>query len=176
MNVLIAKRYVKALLIEQDTKGATSIYNDISAIASAYNDDKFLSIIGSVGIKTQDKVDLITSFIDNISQDIENLIKLLAQNKRLNIIPYIKSELEKEMAVLTNNYQGTIYTNVELNKKDVDLITQNFAKKFDTNLTLTQEICAYDGIKVEIDGLGVEISFSKQRLKSQMIEHILKAF
>jgi hypothetical protein len=30
-------------------------------------------------------------------------------------------------------------------------------------------------IKVDIEGLGVEISFSKERLKAQMIEHILKA-
>ena len=38
-----------------------------------------------------------------------------------------------------------------------------------------QNVCDYDGIKVDIDGLGVEISFSKDRLKSQLIDHILKA-
>jgi F-type H+-transporting ATPase subunit delta len=176
MSTLIAKRYVKALLIDQDIKGAQAIYDDISTIASAYSDDRFISIITSVEINIQDKINLLSSFVDNISQNIQNLIKLLAQNKRLNIIPQIKSELQKEMDILTNNYNGTIYTNTKLDKKDIDLITQNFEKKFDTTLTLNQEICDYDGIKVEIDGLGVEISFSKQRLKSQMIEHILKAF
>ena len=42
-------------------------------------------------------------------------------------------------------------------------------------LQLTQNICDYDGIKVDIDGLGVEVGFSKERLKSQLIHHILKA-
>jgi F-type H+-transporting ATPase subunit delta len=176
MNTLIAKRYVRALLAGQDKNGATAIYNDISTIASAYSDDKFLSIINSVGIKTEDKINLIISFIDNMGQNIQNLLRLLAQNKRLAIIPQIKSELKKEIDILNNSYSGIIYTNVKLDKGDVDLITQNFAKKFNTTLTLKQEICDYNGIKVDIDGLGVEISFSKDRLKSQMIEHILKAF
>ena len=34
---------------------------------------------------------------------------------------------------------------------------------------------AYPGIKVELDNLGVEVSFSAERLKAQMCEHILKA-
>jgi F-type H+-transporting ATPase subunit delta len=37
------------------------------------------------------------------------------------------------------------------------------------------EVNNYDGIKVDIDGLGVEIGFAKSKFKSQMIEHILKA-
>ena len=40
---------------------------------------------------------------------------------------------------------------------------------------MTQNICDYDGVKVSIDGLGVEVGFAKNRLKSQMIDHILKA-
>ncbi|MFY4842872.1 F0F1 ATP synthase subunit delta, partial [Aliarcobacter butzleri] len=42
-------------------------------------------------------------------------------------------------------------------------------------VSLSHNVCEYDGIKVGIDGLGGEISFSKDRLKSQLIDHILKA-
>ena len=58
---------------------------------------------------------------------------------------------------------------------DLKSIQEKFAKKFEITLALTQNICTYDGIKVDIEGLGVEIAFSKDRLKSQMINHILKA-
>ncbi|MEN8718216.1 MAG: F0F1 ATP synthase subunit delta, partial [Sulfurovum sp.] len=54
-------------------------------------------------------------------------------------------------------------------------IEEQFSKKFNVNLSLSQNVCDYDGIKVDIDSLGVEISFSKERLKSQLIDHILKA-
>jgi len=76
---------------------------------------------------------------------------------------------------LNNSYEGVGYTNVELDSSDLSSIQEKFAKKFDITLALTQNICDYDGIKVDIEGLGVEIGFSKDRFKSQMIEHILKA-
>ncbi len=175
MSNLIAKRYVKALLIDQDVASATKIYNEIKNIATAYNNNKFLSIISSSDIDTDAKIELINSFIETNDKSIKNLLKLLANNKRLNIVPYIADELKKEIAILTNSYEGIVYTSVELDENDLSSIQEKFAKKFDVTLALTQNICTYDGIKVDIEGLGVEIGFSKDRLKSQMIEHILKA-
>ncbi len=175
MSNLVAKRYVKALLIDQDIDSALAIYSNIKDMSAAYSDDRFLSIITSTEVSSDEKVKLMNSFINVSDKSIENLLKLLAANKRLNIIPNIADELKKEIAVLTNSYEGIVYTNVELNESDLSSIQEKFAKKFDITLALTQNICDYDGIKVDIEGLGVEIGFSKDRLKSQMIEHILKA-
>ena len=175
MSSLIAKRYVKALLSDKDTNNIADIYNNIKNIASAFNDEKFISIISSTEVTNSAKVELISSFVDNCDEKLSNLIKLLADNKRLNQFPDIADELKKEIAVLTNSYDGVVYTNIELSDSDLKSITDKFAKKFDITLALTQNICDYDGIKVDIEGLGVEIGFSKDRLKSQMIEHILKA-
>ena len=175
MNDLIAKRYVKALLKDQDVNSVSNIYNNIKNIALAYNDEKFISIVSSMEVPTSAKVELITSFIDEGNDNLNNLIKLLADNKRLNIIPGIANELKKEISKLSNSYEGVVYTNVELSQSDLSSIQEKFAKKFNITLALTQNICDYDGIKVDIEDLGVEIGFSKDRLKSQMIEHILKA-
>jgi F-type H+-transporting ATPase subunit delta len=175
MSNLVAKRYVKALLIDQDINDVKVIYNNIKVIASAFNDDKFLSIITSSEVSSDKKVKLMNSFNEDNNKSIDNLLLLLADNKRLNIIPSIADELKKQIAVLTNSYEGVVYTNVKLNETDLSSIQEKFAKKFNITLALTQNICNYDGIKVDIDGLGVEIGFSKDRLKSQMIEHILKA-
>ena len=76
---------------------------------------------------------------------------------------------------MNNSYVGVVYTNLELSSDYVFSIQEQFSRKFNVNLSLSQKICDYDGIKVDIDGLGVEISFSKERLKSQLIDHILKA-
>jgi F-type H+-transporting ATPase subunit delta len=174
MSSLVAKRYIKALLIDNDIDASLVIYNNINQISSAYVDDKFLSIISSPEVSDDKKVKLILSFIKP-SDIITNLIKLLAQKKRLNIIPNIVDELKKEISVMTKNYEGIIYTNVKLNQTDINKISKKFATKFDITLSLHQNICNYDGIKVGIEGLGVEISFSKSRLKLQMIEHIFQA-
>lgn len=175
MNDLIAKRYVKALLDGKDIKSATAVYNDLKTIASAFKEEKFISIISSSEINSNDKVNLVISFVDKCGNDLKNLIKLLGTNKRLNIIPAMVKELDGQIARMNNTYTGVVYTNKKLSAKYVSSIETQFSKKFDVKLSLSQDVCDYDGIKVDIDSLGVEISFSKERLKSQMINHILKA-
>ena len=175
MVELVAKRYVKAIMSGKDTDSLTAINNELKTISTAFSDDKFLLIVTSTEVSTVDKVELILSFIDGCSDTTKNLIKLLGDNKRLDIIPNIVKDLNKELAVLNNTYEGLVHTNKELSAEDMEKLNEQFAKKFDVNLKLTQNICDYNGIKVDIDGLGVEVGFSKERLKSQMIEHILKA-
>ncbi len=172
---LVAKRYVKAIMSNRDNESLKSVYNELKAISTAYTNDKFVSIISSIDVKNNEKVKFILSLLDSCSETTTNLIKLLGDKKRLNIIPEVVNSLEKELAVINNSYTGIIYTNKELSTGDIENLNTQFSKKFNVNLELAQNICDYNGIKVDIDGLGVEIGFSKERLKSQMIDHILKA-
>jgi F-type H+-transporting ATPase subunit delta len=172
---LVAKRYVKALMSQRDVDSLSSIYNELNTISTAYSDEKFLIIISSTEVSIKDKVQLIISFVENCSETTKNLIQLLGDKKRIDIIPDIVNTLKNELAALNNTYTGVVSTNVELSGADIENMNSQFAKKFNVNLELTQNVCDYNGIKVDIEGLGVEIGFSKERLKSQMIEHILKA-
>jgi F-type H+-transporting ATPase subunit delta len=172
---LVAKRYVKALMSQRDDDSIKSIYNELKTISSAFSDDRFLLIVASTEVTMENKVDLILSFVENCSDVVKNLVKLLGDNKRLSIIPSIVDGLKAQLAIINNSYEGFIHTNTELSEAEVQKLNEQFAKKFNVNLELIQNICDYDGIKVDIDGLGVEIGFSKERLRSQMIDHILKA-
>jgi F-type H+-transporting ATPase subunit delta len=175
MIELVAKRYIKALMTQRDNDSLNAVYNELKTIASAFNDEKFVSILTSTDIAVENKIELILSFLDNGSAVVVNLVKLLGEKKRLDIIPEIVKGLEKELAVLNNSYTGIVYTNKELSSADMDKLNGQFSKKFNVNLELSQNVCDYNGIKVDIDGLGCEVAFSKERLKSQMIDHILKA-
>ena len=175
MKDLIAKRYVKALLDGRDLESSTAIYNDLKTISSAFKEEKFISIISSSEVSNSSKVELVTSFVENCTSDLKNLISLLGDKKRIDLIPEIVKELEAQVSMMNNTYTGVVYTNNKLTAKYISSIEAQFSKKFDVKLSLSQNVCDYDGIKVDIDSLGVEISFSKDRLKSQMINHILKA-
>ncbi len=175
MTDLVAKRYVKALLIGANAKAITEINKELSQISLAYGESRFNDILASSEVKSEDKVHFILSLNEKTSNTVTNLIKLLGENKRLDIIPSIVEELDNQLSIINNDYTGVIYTNKKLKAADVKSIEGQFSKKFDVKLSLKQDVCDYDGIKVDIDGLGVEISFSKDRLRSQMIEHILKA-
>ena len=175
MNDLVAKRYVKALIDGRDNQVINSISGNLNTISSVFCDEKFISIITSPEVADNAKVDLIISLVDSTDGIFKNFIKLLGEKRRLSLLPIIAKELNTQIAKMNNNYIGVVYTNQVLSNDYVSSIEEQFSKKFNVKLSLTQNVCDYDGIKVDIDGLGVEISFSKERLKSQLIDHILKA-
>lgn len=172
---LVVKRYAKALTDGKSIAELEAKLDELKQVVVAYNDDKFQAIITSVEVSNNQKVELILSCLSNASAQTANLIRLLGENRRLEILPALVEEIKNELFTMRNSYEGTIYTKQELDSSYVSSLEQEFGKKFDIQLKLNQKVCAYDGIKVEIDGLGVEIGFSKERLKSQMINHILKA-
>lgn len=175
MKDLVAKRYVKALIDGRDSSTINTISNKLNEISSAFADEKFNSIISSPEISSDSKVILVNSLVDVIDGALSNFIKLLGEKRRLDLLPFIAKELNTQIAKMNNSYVGVVYTNQELSNDYVSSIEEQFSKKFDVKLSLSQSVCEYDGIKVDIDGLGIEISFSKDRLKSQLIDHILKA-
>ena len=176
MNDLVAKRYVKALVDGRNSDTIIAISEKLNVISSAFADEKFNSIVSSPEIAVSSKVDLIISLCDTENDEtLKNFIKILGEKRRLGLLPFIAKELDSQIAKMNNSYFGVVYTNQELSNDYVSSIEKQFSKKFDVKLSLSQNVCDYDGIKVDIDGLGVEISFSKERLKSQLIDHILKA-
>ena len=175
MNDLVAKKYVKALVDGRDAKNIAVVSDNLNSISSAFSDDKFNSIISSPEVSDSKKVELVLSLVEKADKTLTNFVKLLGEKRRLEILPFIADELNIQIAKMNNTYVGVVYTNEELSKDYVSSIEKQFSKKFDVKLSLSQNVCDYDGIKVDIDGLGVEISFSKERLKSQMIDHILQA-
>jgi len=175
MSNLVAKRYVRALINGRDIDTISKIQDELNFLSTAFNNEKFVLIISSVDITSEEKVNLLLSFFDNCSDIMKNLIILLGKNRRLNIIPNISSQINKDVATIKNSYIGTVYSADELSIQYLNEIESSLSKKFDVQLSLHNVVGSYDGIKVDIDGLGVEISFSQERLKSQMIDHILKA-
>lgn len=175
MSSLIAKRYVKALLKERSLTELLLINEQIKLISTAYGNHKFLNIINSIDVATQKKVDLLVSFIDDINIVVKNLLVLLGKNKRLSLVPNIAEELDSNYCTLINEYSGVVYSNTKLAPEFILDIKNKFENKFNVKLILINEVCKYDGIKVIIYGLGIEIGFEKDKFKSQMIEYILKA-
>ena len=175
MNDLIAKKYVKALIEGRDSNTITFISTSLNSISTAFSDAKFNSIMSSPEVNDNKKVELVLSLVEKPDNTLTNFVKLLGEKRRLELLPFIADELNVQIAKMNNTYVGIVYTNKELSSDYVSSIENQFSKKFDVKLSLSQDVCDYDGIKVDIDGLGVEISFSKERLKSQMIDHILKA-
>ena len=176
MEELIAKKYIKALKQGSDLESMKSISEIFSGLAEAFNNDKFVGIVSNPHVSANNKSMILLDAVKSASSEkVNNLIKLLVENKRIDIIPAIAKELAKDIANSTKTYDGIIYSDSDIDTNVITELGNGLSKKFDSTIVLAFIKNDFNGIKVEVEGLGIEINFSKDRIDSQIIEHIIKA-
>ncbi|MDR1007868.1 MAG: F0F1 ATP synthase subunit delta [Campylobacteraceae bacterium] len=175
MSTVIAKRYVKALLESFKGEELTKVRDSLKELSSAFDITKFKTIISTPDVSKENKKKLIISILKYENKKLINFISLLNENGRLLFLSDIYKELELQISFKNNRYKGEIYADKEISKEQVESLQKSFSKKFGADITFKSEKSNYKGVKIEIDDLGVETSFSLDRLKAQMAEHILKA-
>jgi F-type H+-transporting ATPase subunit delta len=176
MEELIAKRYIKAMRQSTDSSEFELISDVFDGLSTAFKNDKFVDIVSSPDVSTEDKRDMLVNSVKSAANSkIENFISLLVENGRIGIIPAIAQEMKKEIAREKNSFVGKVYSDSDIDANAIDGLSSGLSKKVGSNIALEFIKSDYDGVKVEVEDLGIEINFSKNRLNSQMINHILKA-
>ena len=98
MNDLVAKKYVKALVDGRNVESIADISNNLNTISSAFTDEKFNSIKSSPEVSDSKKVELVISLVKDADKTLTNFVKLLGEKRRLEILPFIASELNVQIA------------------------------------------------------------------------------
>lgn len=175
MKELVAKKYVKALLQAVNVNELDSFLNELSKVTLAFKMKEFSDIVSSPDVTNEKKLELISSICNNGDARLSNLLKLLAENNRLTVIPSITKELEVQNSKLKNEYVGTICSNTNLSNEQISLLEAQFGKKFNAKIKLEQKSSSTNGVKISVDGLGIEIGFSREKIQAQLLNHIMKA-
>ena len=173
---LIAKRYIKPLMESCDQASLDNLSLLLTTVAKAYDNEKFNLIMNSNEVSNSAKCQLVLDMVASVgSSTVNNLIKLLAENGRLSLIPVIADQLTREIGRAKRTFSGRIYSNNPVDQASVDTIARDLGSKMGATISLSYVSSDFDGIRVEVDDLNVEINFSKSRLNAQLVEHILKA-
>jgi len=176
MEELIAKRYIKAIKSSSGMDSMEDVTSVFSALAESFKNEKFINIIDNPDVVKNDKLNILLDAVKSAdSKEINNLIKLIVENGRIDIIPAMAEEMRKDVANTTKTYEGVVYSDSDINAKTVQDLSDGLSKRFDSKITLEFIKNDFDGIKVDVEDLGIEINFSKTRIDSQIIEHIVKA-
>ncbi len=175
MKELVAKRYVKALVSDLNADELTGFIDELRRLVAAFGNEKFKNIIASPALSGSQKADFILSLSDIKSVKFTNFVKLLGENKRLEILPNITNELLIQKSKINNIFCGKICGGIEIDADKISKLEESFSRKFGARIMLEVAKNDYNGIKIELEDLGVEASFSMDRLKAQMSEYILKA-
>ena len=100
MREIVAKKYVKALILALDASEFDRASDEFKKLASAFSIPKFNFIIDSPMIDAKSKVEFLLSLIDDSSnKKLGNFLLLLSQRQRLHLIPEISKEFEYQKAI-----------------------------------------------------------------------------
>jgi F-type H+-transporting ATPase subunit delta len=175
MEELIAKRYVNALS-EVATSEQKAEYSEVlNAISELLKDDSVTERLTSPLISSADKTAFILDGIKGSDANLENFIKILGENSRLNLIPTIAKSLNQELQKESNEYEGVVTSTNALSDADLEGLQNSLKTYTGSTIKLTQTQSDVEGIRVSVEDLGIEVNFSKQRVKEQLIDFITKS-
>ncbi|TLD96030.1 F0F1 ATP synthase subunit delta [Helicobacter jaachi] len=169
----IAKKYTQALI--NSSIKLDEMLNILKDLSSSLQDKKVMSIIASPFLNKTQKEQLLLESIGNVDVKIQNFFRLLVEEDRIQLIPYIAQELEKCLLARKKEYAATLVSKEELDSKTLDKIQASLAKKLGVKLSIKQKISGTDGIRLSVEDLGIEVSFSRERFSNDLKNHILKA-
>ena len=173
MEELIAKRYATAL--SSVTKDMKDILEVLNVLTEAMDSEEVMRALTSPIISTEKKTEMILSAISDDNTTLVNFIKVLGENKRLDLIPAIAKVLNADLQKETNQYEGVLRSSKKLGKEELSELEKTLKAYTGSTIKLTQEKTDLDGLRVSVDDLGIEVNFSKQRVKEQLIDFIKKS-
>ncbi len=176
MEQLIAKKYVKGLVEAVGEKKIESVAGVLKQIAEVFKEEKLAAIIASPEVSKGKKEELMIGLLGKkADKKLVNFVKTLGLHNRFDLIPEISELLQKELQRRANRYEGVVESSKPIEKKLLGELEKSLSKYVDATVVLHPVKSDRDGIRVSIEDLGLEASFSKERVASDMISHILKA-
>ena len=174
MEELIAKRYAKALT--ESTEDISSVTELLNLLAESIDTKEVKTVLTSPIIPNEKKTEMILSGLGNHTDSrLVNFIKVLGENKRLDLIPFISKVLNTNLQKVSNKYDGIVKSKETLDATALSNLEETLKKYTGATIKLKQEKSDFDGLRVSVDDLGIEVNFSKQRVKEQLIDFIKKS-
>ena len=176
MEEIVALRYVEALKSQLESESFANTVELFKALSSSFDNPKFAEVLTSPLVSNSDKESILLDAVKSASSDeINNFMKLLVLKNRTGLIPAISNVLSAEYAKQLNEFEGKVYSSDDMSDSVIENLANKISSKVDSKINLTFVKSNFNGIKVDVEDLGLEINFSRERINNQLIDHILKA-
>jgi len=174
MEELIAKRYATAL--SAASQNISDVSKTLNLLTEAISDEKVTKVLTSPIVSAEKKTEMILSALGKDAESVMvNFIKILGENKRLDLIPAISKVLNAELQKASNAYEGVVRTKESLEAGEIAKLEETLANYTGSKISLKQEKGDQEGLRVSVDDLGIEVNFSKRRVKEQLIDFIKRS-
>jgi F-type H+-transporting ATPase subunit delta len=170
---MIVEKYAKAFLASLSEEEIAPAYEAIARIALVAKDPKFILIVKSPLLSMDDKIKKLAEIAEYNNPKFLNFLRIILENKREDLFKEIHTSLYEKVSRHFNTYAGVVEGKVS--EETLKEIENKLSQKFNATIKLKLNEKDINGIKVFVDILNVEVALSEDKIKSDLINSILKA-
>jgi F-type H+-transporting ATPase subunit delta len=170
---MVVEKYTKAFLASLNKDEITPAYEAVAKIATVAKEPKFILIVKSPLLTLDDKVKTLSEIAGYDNQKFLNFLRIILENKREDLFKEIHTSLYEKVSRQSNTYSGVVEG--KISEETLKEIEKKLSEKFNATVKLQLTQKDINGIKVFVDILNVEVALSEEKIKSDLINNILKA-
>lgn len=140
--ITVARPYAKAVFAEAGEKSALDAWSDDLAILAAYAADADMAkVLVHPSLTAEQKIQALTDVCgDKLNEAAKNLVAVLAENKRLALLPEIAELYEEMKAQLQNTVDVVVTSAMELTSGQAEKLAAALKAKLQCDVRLTSEV------------------------------------
>jgi len=176
MNELIAKRYAKALMELVPQKDLAALLESLRKVRKAFAAPQAAELIASPLVGSTQKFELLVAPLDEkIDARLYRLLVVMSEKGRLDLVAELTEILAYEIKKQSNRFEGNVEADAALSKEKIKRLEEVLASYSGAKIKLKQTSKNGDGLRVSVEDLGLELNFSKTRVKSDLLDFIQRA-
>lgn len=176
MNELIAKRYAKALMEVSSSKELKEQLAALQSLRKVLALPESVEVVESPLVSGSKKFTLLIEPLEGkIDQKLFNLLRVMSEKGRLDLVSDLADILAFEVKREKNSFEGVVEADEELKKDEIKRLEKVLNRYSGSEIKLKQINTSGDGLYVAVEDLGLELSISKSRIKSDLLDFIQRA-
>ncbi len=138
----LARPYAKAVFAEAQEKNALDAWSsDLALLASVITEPTVVKVSRHPSLSAQQQAQVVLDVCgDTLNNAAKNLVAVLAENKRLTLVPAIAALYEELKAQLQNVVDVEITSAFELSDAQADKLAQSLKAKLQCEVRMTSKV------------------------------------
>jgi len=162
-----ARPYANAVYdLANQSKGLDSWGDALANLANVVNDAQMAKMLGNPDLGKQQKGELVIQVMgDNLNQQQQNLVKLMAENGRLQLMNDVLEQFEVARAKAENKIEAEVVSAFELSAEQTDELINTLKNKLgcdDVTLTTTIDESLIGGVIIKAGDTIIDASMKSQ--------------
>ena len=137
-----ARPYANAVYDTASESNSLDSWGDaLTNLATVVSDAQLSELLESPGLGKAEKGELIIKVLgDNLTDKQQNLVRLMAENNRLKLMPDVLAQFEVARAKAENKIEAEITSAFELSAEQVSELVNTLKNKLGSDITVTTSI------------------------------------